>query len=549
MTQRTLAFFTLLALALVAGASAHVPARDAATRTGAGASSAGSPVFVITGRGWGHGVGMPQYGAYGFAQNGAGFARILSHYYPGTRLGRAGVAKVKVLLVDGARRIDVSSSAAFRVEDADGEVHKLPAGTIRLGPGLKVRVDAEKPAEVLPGPLVFRPGKQPLQLERRYRGTIQVGSAGGKLRAINIVGLEPYLFGVVPSEMPHSWPAEALKAQAVVARSYALTHRRSGPFDLYSDVRSQVYLGIDHEKASTNAAVQATAGKVVTYKGKIAETFFYSSSGGRTAAVQDAWPGARPLPYLVSVRDPYDVLSPYHNWGPLVFSPARLARALGASGPLVDVRTTKNPSGRVDSVTAVGTSGRISVPGHTVRRQLALRSTFFNVGVLSLARPSGSPVVFGSSLTLTGLARGIRGAVLQHRSPEDGWARVRGVAAAPDGTFAAAVKPRISRDYRVAARRVATAPVSVSVAPLVRLRPPRDATELRGVVQPLLPGTAVVVERRTGAVWTTVGRATVNPNGDFVATFRVTAGTYRARTAPREGYRPGKSKPLQVSVP
>ncbi|MDP8911025.1 MAG: SpoIID/LytB domain-containing protein [Actinomycetota bacterium] len=549
MTQRTLAFFSILALALVAGASAHVNARDGSTRARGAASKAGAPVFVITGRGWGHGVGMPQYGAYGFAQHGAGFARILSHYYPGTRLGRAGVAKVKVLLVDGAKRIAVSSAAAFRVEDGDGKIHALPAGTIRLGPALKVKVDPDKPAKALPGPLVFRPGKQPLQLERRYRGRIHVSSAAGKLRAINIVGLEPYLFGVVPSEMPHSWPAEALKAQAVVARSYAMTHRRSGPFDLYSDVRSQVYLGIDHEKPSTNAAVQATAGKVVTYKGKVAETFFYSSSGGRTAAVQDAWPGAKPLPYLVSVRDPYDVLSPYHSWGPLVFSPVRLGRALGAQGALVDVRTRKNPSGRVDSVTAVATGGRISVPGHTVRTELGLRSTFFSVGVLSLVRPSGPPVVFGSSLTLSGLARGIRGAALQHRRAKGAWARVRRVTSRPDGTFAITVKPRISGDYRIAGRAVATAPVSVSVAPLVRLRPPTDATEIRGVVQPLLPGTAVVVERRTGRVWTTVGDATVNPHGDFVARLRVVAGTYRARTAPRDGYGPGKSKPLQVSAP
>src|SRR5947207_7079919 len=81
-----------------------------------------------------------------------------------------------------------------------------------------------------------------------------------------MVGLEQYLYGVVPSEMPFMWTPEALKAQAVVARSYALATRRTGAFDLYPDTRSQVYLGVEHEKSSTSAAVDATAGQVVLYQ-------------------------------------------------------------------------------------------------------------------------------------------------------------------------------------------------------------------------------------------------------------------------------------------
>ena len=116
---------------------------------------------------------------------------------------------------------------------------------------------------------------------------------------MNGVGLEPYLWGVVPDEMPDEWPAEALRAQAVVARSYALAVRRSsGPFDLYPDVRSQVYGGVAAEEASTTAAVNATAGRVLLYGGKVATTFFFSTSGGRTASVEDAWRGrqARAVP-------------------------------------------------------------------------------------------------------------------------------------------------------------------------------------------------------------------------------------------------------------
>ena len=133
--------------------------------------------------------------------------------------------------------------------------------------------------------------------------------------------------------MPDTWPAEALKSQAIVARTYALTHMLGGgDFDVYPDTRSQVYGGIAAESDSAREAVNGTAGEVVLYKGELAQTFFFSSSGGRTANVQDVWNGSKPTPYLVSVPDPYDTLSPYHDWGPLKIEcaaarqAARLAR-------------------------------------------------------------------------------------------------------------------------------------------------------------------------------------------------------------------------------
>ena len=113
--------------------------------------------------------------------------------------------------------------------------------------------------------------------------------------------------------MPSSWPAEALRAQAVVARSYALRSRRSGVFDVYADVRSQMYRGLAGEAATTTAAVRATRAKVVFAAGEVAQTFFFSTSGGRTAAVEEEW-GGEPLSYLRSVDDPHDDLSPYHTW-------------------------------------------------------------------------------------------------------------------------------------------------------------------------------------------------------------------------------------------
>ena len=156
---------------------------------------------------------------------------------------------------------------------------------------------------------------------------------GGGYRVVNVVGLDAYLFGVVPSEVPSDWPVEALKAQAVAARSYALATRKpGGAFDAYADTRSQVYGGLDAEKPATTAAVQETSTQVVLYGGKAATTYFFSTSGGRTASIEDVWPGSVPVPYLVSVPDPYDKASPYHSWGPVPITAAKLKSALALKG-------------------------------------------------------------------------------------------------------------------------------------------------------------------------------------------------------------------------
>ena len=404
-----------------AGSTARKPreARPAAPKPG-------EPVFVITGRGWGHGVGMSQWGANGFARRGTSYDRILTHYYRGTSIERAPVTKVRVLLAAGKKSLVIASKAPFRVRDANGKVRRLPAGKQVLGAALKVKSKGVKRRVALDWPVVFLPGEEPLQLDKRYRGAIQIDFDKARLRAINIVGLEQYLYGVVPSEVPDDWPAEVLKAQAVAARSYALATRKTGgAFDLFSDVRSQVYRGIDEEVESTNQAVDETAGQVLMYRGRVATTYFHSTSGGRTAAVPDVWPGSDPVPYLVSVDDPYDSISPHHIWGPIVLSSSRLQRALKVPGRLTDVRTTVNASSRVSTVTGIGSLGQTSLRGGDVRRVLDLRSTWFRVGVLSL-NPPAKPLAYGTPGKLTGTARGVGKTVLERwPAPSTGWRRGR----------------------------------------------------------------------------------------------------------------------------
>jgi stage II sporulation protein D len=533
---RTLVLAALLAVP--APASARVDARAAR-------SPSPTPLFVVSGHGWGHGVGMGQYGAYGYAKHGFGYRAILGHYYSGTTIGKASVRKVRVLLAQKAK-LTISSTGDFSVTDATGEKHDVAAGTIALDSKLKLKVDAAAKAKALPGPLLFAPGDAPLELGRPYRGQIQVTVTGGKLQAVNVVGLEAYLKGVVPSEMPHTWAPEALKAQAVAARSYALANLKSGSFDLYPDTRSQVYRGIPGEAPETNAAVQATAGQLVLYGGRVAKTFFFSTSGGRTMSAADAW--GTSIPYLVSVPDPYDTLSPYHDWGPFAFTAAKLGKALHARGRLMDVQVEANGSGRAADVTAIGANGESKATGAAVRKALGLRSTWFSVGVASLSPPASSaPVVYGGRAKLTGLARAVSSVGLESRPvTAKTWKTGGRVNPAAEGTFTATVKPATSTWYRLAVGTLRTAQVRVSVAPLVRFDLSPSKTSLTGIVRPVLPNVLVEIQRQTGTSWSTVAKTRTDANSDFTATLQLSAGSYRARVTPGHGFVPGTTKPLEV---
>ena len=231
-----------------------------------------------------------------------------------------------------------------------------------------------RPAKKLPGPLTFVPGKSPLSLRNPYRGSFTVSSRRQEPDGREHVGLEAYIRGVVSSEMPHDWPVEAVKAQAVAARSYALAHRRGGAFDVYNDTRDQVYGGITAETPVGDKAVAGTRRQVLLYAGKVANTFFYSSSGGRTAAVTDVFTGAKPTPYLVSVPDPWDTvlavpqLGARGGRGRLGRQAARHRRAPTRSSPVP-------ASGHAKSVVVTGRNGDVTVPASDVRRALGLRST------------------------------------------------------------------------------------------------------------------------------------------------------------------------------
>jgi stage II sporulation protein D len=519
---------------------------DAGTRAAPPAPPVTATTFLVSGRGWGHGVGMSQYGALGFANEGRLHEEILAHFYPGTVLGPAPVGRVRVLVAESRPRLTISSKTPFRLRDVFGKIHALPAAPLELGPKLEVTLKGVPTP--LAGPVVLLPGKSPLELgaatmggtTSAYRGTLEVAVSGTKLNAINVVGLEDYLAGVVPREMPAAWPAEALKAQAVAARSYALAHRvRGKTFDLYADTRSQVYGGVAAEDPRATAAIKATAGRVLLHEGSLVDALFHSTSGGRTVSAAEAFGTA--VPYLVAVDDPHSALSTLNRWGPTPVPDTTIRKGLGISSPVLGLQLVRGESGRVRSATVMTAGGAKTVTGGSLRTGLGLRSTWItSLASLSLTRPGGS-VVYGGATTVSASAKGIKNAVLAQRV-NGAWTQV---AARPTGgAFAFKAKLVAPTSFRLSAGAVTGPVLKVPVAPLVRIS--RQDGGLGGTVTPASPGAAVQVQVLEGEAWLPAGEAVLDELGAFRAELELTPGTYRVRVAPAAGFAEGLSPQLRI---
>ncbi len=295
-------------------------------------SAEASVTWVVKGHGFGHGVGMSQYGAYGYAKNGANYRFILGHYYSGTTIGRLAGGRVVRVLLDieaGDVGFSAATSACGRALNParSYEAHRTGRVVKLRNSGGRVLANC--------GPKLRAAGKGRIEIvgSGTYHGALEVvgtDSDSGSLNVINAVAVDQYVKGVVPNESPPSWPMAALQAQAVAARSFALTSGVGGNgFDLYDTTSSQVYEGIASEAARSNRAANRTRGQVVMYRGRIAQTFFSACSGGHTESVQNVFFGPR-IPYLVGVPDPYDYFCPLHSWT-LRFSGPEISAKLGAS--------------------------------------------------------------------------------------------------------------------------------------------------------------------------------------------------------------------------
>jgi len=540
MARRSLAIAAICAVCLVPvltpmGAGAVPDSRSTAKTAVVWAPA----TFVVAGHGWGHGVGLSQYGAWGLAKHSKTYDQIISFYFPGTDLTTVSPHTIRVLLADAQSSITFASTTSFRVTDKNGTTYDVANLTLTVTPALKVKLAGESKAKALAGPLVFS-GSKPFSYDGRdYRGNFRISVVSGKIRLINVVSLEAYLYGVVPSEMPHDWSTEALKSQAVAARSYALSEMGSGEFDVFPDTRSQMYGGITAETPETTAAVKATANQAVYYQGKIASTFFSSSSGGRTAAVQDAWPGSPPVPYLISVKDPYDDISPYHNWGPYVYQGSTLASKLGVSGALTNFTTTSNPSRRVSTATATDTGGGThDFSGSAIRDALSLRSTWFSVGVLALQR-SPDVLSFGSSVTVSGRIHDVSAPVLQVRTYGHAWKEQDTLTPNDAGLVSLTFAPKVITWYRLVSDECMTKPMRISVAPAVRLI--KTVKGLRGSVRPARVGSVAELQRMYSGSWKTIAKLPVNAHGAFKTAKTLKPAKYRARVGGIKGLVAGVS--------
>jgi len=366
----------LVGLLVVAGTLGVTPRADGAT------------TVKVCGSGYGHGVGLAQYGAYGRAQAGQSYAKIVKAYYQGISLERyLANPFVRVLLkekgLDGTYDVVVASGSTARM------VNLATGGTVALRPGTyRVRylsaqrlyqltnVSSGEQIGSYTGPIHFEPvSGVPLSYGgKRYRGKLRAEVSNSKFYLINWLRMETYLQGVVPTEMPSSWAPEALKSQAVAARSYAHATRGGDLFDFYADTRDQVYGGASSETAATNKAVADTAGVVAVYDGKPITAYFHSSDGGYT---EDSAYVFGPVAYLKAIRDvdsqgrSFETLvnSPWTHWSGTLNPDGSVQLNIGS---ITGVRVLeRSPSGRATKVEVTGTAGKKTITGeYNIRNAL-----------------------------------------------------------------------------------------------------------------------------------------------------------------------------------
>lgn len=361
--------------------------------------------FTFFGAGFGHGLGMSQWGAYGLAQQGWGPDKILTHFYSKTRVTQADAPPntLRIGLAQGESK--------FRLEAQTGDVDLLlgdpktgeTVATIPDGETWTVRQAAQKFKVIdASGHVVGKVGdpntelfvvypnarvKIPEALHTYNRGTIELAlyscGAACDVRAVLTITPQEYLYGL--GEVPSSWPMQAMKAQAIAARTYAFTKAASGQqrsgcdCALYASSYDQVYAGWDKEGGTDGdrwvQAVDGTDNQVVTYRGASIQAFYMSSSGGFTEDNENVW-GGTAIAYLRGVCDPgdYTDANPSATWT-VTMSAADVTHALGLGIGTVTAFTDvqRGVSGRIVSATVKGDAGTVSVSGATLRSALALR--------------------------------------------------------------------------------------------------------------------------------------------------------------------------------
>jgi SpoIID/LytB domain protein len=574
--------------------------------------------FSFSGAGWGHGVGMSQYGAKGQADEGRSATQILQHYYTGSRVAafRDDVdLRVSLAYLASTVRMRVESIGAgtpgLQVA-LGGAVVKAGVGDmVELGvkgSAMVVRIDgvvkASGPSAVIrwsgtrtPGSTGSAPsvlnlvsgGKSLDTSGHRYRyGQVEARAryspvAGATvISAVNVVRLhDEYVFGI--GEMPSSWPSAALQAQAIASRGYALVKYRQGVRSgcwchVFADTSDQVFVGWSKQAgpsgARWTAAVKATntsptTSSMVLVGGVPAQTFFFSSSGGRTQNSEDVW-GSK-LTYLRSVDDRWSLdrtNNPNAAWGPRMRTQQQVASAFGLPNVARLDLSDRYASGAVRLAKAWSTGGTYAeVSGVKLVSRLGLTSRWYRI--TGASSPTPAPSAFRVTLASTQVKTGVAGRLTGTVWPADRsagstvslrrwdatkkvWAYAGGATVTRTGAFAFNVSGRWPdiRQYKVykPAKRCGTTcviraavspPAKVAivgryevaaVAPVAVVRA-GAALAVRGEVSParLAAGSAVSIKRYDSVRgWVSAGNARIDRSGRFsVSLAGVPAGRHR----------------------
>jgi SpoIID/LytB domain protein len=389
---------------------------------GLGAAPAGAATeFTLTGHGWGHGIGLGQYGVLGYAQHGWKYPQILEHYFTGTHIAPATNTAIteRVLLAQGLSHVDVTFSTPAKVSASGTAAVSLKAGHYRIQFGTtagRIQVVNRNTGGLamkgLVAPVVVTPVATSLQLnepvgnwfaDHHWRGPFHIHTSGHSLMLVNWVPIEKYVAAVVPNEVDPAWPTPAVRTQAVAVRSYAYATRNpGGVYD--SGLTTQTYGPIEREAAAATAAAADTDHNVVWAGSTVATTFYSSSSGGRTSSEQASFGSSSGPSYLVPVDDPYDKAggaNPNHTWAPKGYSGLGLAHLFGYSDAVRSVDQTWDAASLRERTLTLHTSTTHTLSGIGVQSQLGLRSNYFRIVQMSITT-NQKPVKRGGVVTVTG---------------------------------------------------------------------------------------------------------------------------------------------------
>ncbi len=300
--------------------------------------------------------------------------------------------KIRVLIIEGKKEITISCSTPFMVKDLNGmnTLFRLPSDQIAVVRTNSKTIMVNDTALPSSSRLILLPSEEGILKinSKSYRGRIRIQkSTDGGVDVVNILGLEEYLYGVVPKEMSPRWSSEALMAQAIVARSYAVYQKMKNEnkdYDVYSTMYSQVYGGLDVESQFSNRAVDETRGKILIYDNQPVLAYFHSNSGGRTENAKNVW--TADVPYLKGIPDSYSTKAPNYLWT-LFLSLDEIKGALNKRGfgigDIYEIAAVEvSPSGRVKRVRILHSGGESVLTGNNFRIKVdptMIKSTLFTM--------------------------------------------------------------------------------------------------------------------------------------------------------------------------